>query len=289
MQVSITNQKNTEASIKNLEVQVGQLAKQLADKFEGPFSANTKANPKEQCQAITTRSGKVVGSDVGVSEKKSEEKEEHEQGGEVEKEIERKDGESSKGGDKEKERQFARFLDIMKKLQINILFTEAMEQMPTYARFMKDLLTKKRRILEEETMELEVGCSAIIQKSLPHNSRDLSSFTLPVTIENLSVGKTLLDLSASINLIPLSMLKKIGDVEVRPIRMTLQLADKLVKLPHGIVEDMIVKVDKFMFPVDFVVMDIEEDAEVPLILGRPFMKTARVIINMDDGKLKVQV
>ncbi|XP_027362618.1 uncharacterized protein LOC113870222 [Abrus precatorius] len=162
-----------------------------------------------------------------------------------------------------------------------------MEQMPTYAKFMKDLLTKKRRIPEEKTVELEAGYNAIIQKSLPQKSRDPGSFTLPVTIENLSVGKTLLDLGASNNLIPLSMLKKIRDVEVRPTRMTLQLADRSMKLPHGIVEDMIVKVDKFMFSVDFVVMDIEEDAEVPLILGRPFMKTARVIIDMDDGKLKV--
>ena len=85
----------------------------------------------------------------------------------------------------------------------------------------------------------------------------------------------------------LSMLKKIGDVEVRPTRMTLQLADRSIKYPYGIVEDMIVKVDKFLFPVDFVVMDMEEDAEVPLILGRPFMKIAKVIIDVDKGKLKV--
>nr|KYP35333.1 hypothetical protein KK1_043639 [Cajanus cajan] len=328
MQVSMNNQKNTEASIKNLEVQVGQLAKQLADMSKGPFSANTKTNPKEYCQAITTRSGKVVGSDVGVSEK-NEKKENVELRG-VEEEIEKNEGESNKNegvdsekikekngvkkeknkkkgkevistvpikdlpyphapSKKEKERQFARFLDIIKKLQINIPFTEAMEQMPTYARFMKDLLTKKRRILEEETVELEAGCSAIIQKSLPQKSRDPGSFTLPVSIGNLSVGKALLDLGASVNLMPLSMLKKIGEVEVRPTRMTLQLADRSIKLPHGIVEDMIVKVDKFMFPVDFVVMDMEEDVEVPLILGRPFMKTARVIIDMDDGKLKVRV
>nr|KYP35931.1 hypothetical protein KK1_042990 [Cajanus cajan] len=85
------------------------------------------------------------------------------------------------------------------------------------------------------------------------------------------------------------MLKKIGEVEVRPTRMTLQLVDRSIRLPHGIVEDMIVKVDKFMFLVDFVVMDMEEDSEVPLILGRPFMKTAKVIIDVDDGKLKVRV
>ena len=85
------------------------------------------------------------------------------------------------------------------------------------------------------------------------------------------------------------MLKKIGEVKVRPTRMTLQLADRSIKNPYGIVEDMIVMVDKFLFPVDFVVMDMEEDAEVPMILGRPFMKTTKIIIDVDKRKLKVCV
>ena len=86
------------------------------------------------------------------------------------------------------------------------------------------------------------------------------------------MGKALLDLGASINLMPLSMVKRIGDLEVKPTRMTLQL-----------------DLDKFVFPVDFVIMDIEEDLEVSLILGRPFMKMARVIIDVDNGQLKVRV
>jgi len=108
-------------------------------------------------------------------------------------------------------------------------------------------------------------------------------------VGNLYVGKALLDLGASINLIPLSMLKKIGEIDVRPTRMTLQLADRYIKHPYGVIEDLLVKVDKFLFPVDFVVMDIEEDVDVPLILGRPFMKTTKVIIDVDKGKLKVCV
>ncbi|XP_068486560.1 uncharacterized protein [Phaseolus vulgaris] len=178
-------------------------------------------------------------------------------------------------------------MDILKRLQINIPFTEALKQMPTYAKFMKELLTRKRKINDQEIVELEVGCSAIIQKTLPQKFRDPGSFTLPVTIENLTIGKALLDLGASINLMSLSMLKKIGDVEVKPTRMTLQLVDRSIKYPHGIVEDLLVKVDKFLFPVDFVVMDIEEDVEIPLILGRPFIKTVKVIIDVDKGRLKV--
>jgi len=108
-------------------------------------------------------------------------------------------------------------------------------------------------------------------------------------VGNLYIGKALLDLGASINLIPLSMLRKIGEIDVRPTRMTLQLADRSIKHQYGVVEDLLVKVDKFLFPVDFVVMDIEEDVDVPVILGRSFMKTAKVIIDVDKGKLKVCV
>ena len=190
---------------------------------------------------------------------------------------------------REVERQFIRFTEILKNLQINIPFTEAMQQMPTYARFLKELLTKKRKFPEEGIVELEAGCSVIIQKAIPQKSCDPWSFTLPIIVGNMYVGKALLDLDASINLIPLSMLKRIGEVEVRPTHMTLQLADRSIKQPYGIVEDLLVKVDKFLFPVDFVVMDIEEDVDVPLIIGRPFMKTTKVIIDVDKGKLKICV
>jgi len=83
---------------------------------------------------------------------------------------------------------------------------------------------------------------------------------------------------------PLSMLKKIGDVKILPTRMTLQLVDRSIKYPYGVVEDLLVKVGKFYFPVEFVIMDIEEDVEVPLILGCPFMKIAKIMIDVDEGK-----
>jgi len=293
------------------------LAKQISEQQGNQFSTNTQPNPKEHCKAISTRSGKVVGAGIGDNlrpavEERIDEGEESEL--QPEKSESRKQNSNLEEGAaqpvvkekeqklpmqnipyphtpsrKDAERQFRRFVEVVKKLQINIPFTEALEQMPIYTKFMKDLLTKKRKFLEQETIELEAGCSAIIQKALPQKYSDPGSFTLPVTIGNLTVGKALLDLGASINLIPLSMLKKIGDVEVRPTRMTLQLADRSIKHPYGIVEDLLFKVDKFMFLVDFVIMEMEEDLEVPLILGRPFMKTARVMIDVDKGKLKVCV
>ena len=110
---------------------------------------------------------------------------------------------------REAERQFIRFTEILKNLHINIPFTEALQDMPIYARFLKEMLTKKRKSPEDERVELKAGCSAIIQKSIPQKSCDPGSFTLPIPVGNLYVGKALLYLGASINLIQLSMLKKI--------------------------------------------------------------------------------
>jgi len=98
-----------------------------------------------------------------------------------------------------------------------------------------------------------------------------------------------LDLGSSINLIPLSVVRRIGDLDIKRTRITLQLADKSYAKPLGIAEDVLVKVDKFIFPVDFMVMDIKEDDDVPLLLGRNFMQMARMMIDLDDGVMKVRL
>ncbi|XP_027905680.1 uncharacterized protein LOC114165219 [Vigna unguiculata] len=186
MQVSISNHKSTEAAIRNLEVQMGQIAKRMEEKSDTNFAANTEVNPKEHVKAITTRSGKVL-----EERKANRDDEKREESGELherkEESIE-EDDENVEGGHKEmgereknkgksvekplpypkihsrkeKEKQFGRFLDIFKRLEINIPFSEALQQMPSYARFMKELLTKKRKYIEEETIEVQGNCSAII-------------------------------------------------------------------------------------------------------------------------------
>ena len=103
------------------------------------------------------------------------------------------------------------------------------------------------------------------------------------------MDNALLDLGENINLIPLAKLKKIDDLEVQPTKMQLQLIDRSIKYPYGVVGDVLVKVDKFTLLVDFVVMDIKEDEEVPLILGRPFMNTARIIIVLTKENFKIEL
>ena len=120
------------------------------------------------------------------------------------------------GQDKTKKDNLSNFREIFKQLQINIPLAEALEKMPTYAKFMKELLAKKRRFIKEETIELEARCSSIIHKSLLSKSKDLSNFTIPVTIGVIHVENTLLDFRANINPITLSMMKMVGNSQVQP-------------------------------------------------------------------------
>ncbi|XP_016173135.1 uncharacterized protein LOC107615598 [Arachis ipaensis] len=182
-----------------------------------------------------------------------------------------------------KDSQFSKFLEIFKKLQINISFAEALEQMPLYAKFLKELMTKKRSWRNDETVILTEKCSAIIQHKLPQKLKDMGSFRIPCIIGEITVEKALGDLGASINLMSLTMMKRIKIEEAKPTRMALQLADRSFKFPYGIVEDLLVKVGDFIFPGDFVVLDMEEEAKASIILGRPFLATAGAIIDVQKG------
>ena len=117
--------------------------------------------------------------------------------------------------------------------------------------------------------------------------KDPGSFTIPCTIGNSIFEKTLCDLGASINLMPLSIFRRLGLGGARPTTVTLQLADMSLKHPRGggggggvVIEDVLVKVDKFIFPADLIVLDMGEDKEIPIILGRPFLATGRVLIDV---------
>ena len=143
--------------------------------------------------------------------------------------------------------QFTKFLDIFKKLQINIPFTDAQEQMPNYVKFMKDILSKKRRLGEFEIVNLTEECSAILQRKLPYKLKDPGSFTTHCTISKSFCKRALYDLEASINLMPLSFFKKLGSGEVMPLTISLQLADRSLTYPRGVVEDVLVKDDKLIF------------------------------------------
>ncbi|XP_050915511.1 uncharacterized protein LOC127130571 [Lathyrus oleraceus] len=161
--------------------------------------------------------------------------------------------------------------------------------MPTYAKFMKDIISK-RRTADTNPIILTETCSAILQgMKIPIKKKDRGTVSIPCTIGDRSFNKALIDLGASVSLMPLSIYKKLCIGVVQDARMTLKFADHSVKKLYGIVEDVLVKIDKFVFPVDFVILEIPEDEEIPLILGRPFLETGRCLINIEEGTMTLKV
>ena len=165
-------------------------------------------------------------------------------------------------------------------------FTEVVTQMLLYAKFLKQILSKKRRIAEEGVVNLTF---TVIQKNLPEKMKDPGSFTIPCIIGGFEFQKALCDSGASINLMPLSVAKKLSLGELTPTTVTLQMADRTMAKPEGVIEDVLVKVGKFVFPVDFIILDMEEDSQVPLLLGRPFLATGAALIDMQKGVLTLRV
>ena len=243
--------------------------------------------------AIQLRSGKDLSNNKRTERKEEtkEEKEETKKEGEKSTQIEQPNGsndQKKKEGvlaytpsvpfpqrlqKSRREEQFSKFLDIFKKIEINIPFAKLISQMPLYAKFLKEILSKKKKIAEEGIVNLTATCNAIIQQKLPAKMKDPGNFTIPFSIGKYEFKKALCDSIASINLMPLSVVQRLNLGELTPTAITLQMADRSMAQPEGILEDVLVKVGKFIFLVDFVIMQMEEDTQVPLLLGRPFLET----------------
>ncbi|KAK5771055.1 hypothetical protein PVK06_047229 [Gossypium arboreum] len=187
------------------------------------------------------------------------------------------------------EEQFGKFVKLLKKLHINLPFIEVLSQMPNSAKFLRELLINKRKLDATSHVELNIVCSAILKNELPNKLKDPGSFVIPCLIGSLSVNNALVDLGASINVMPYKMFKRLGLGKPKQTRMSIQLVDKIVRFPKGIIEDDLVKIDKFIYPVDFVILDMDEDNEVPLIFRRPFLATGRTIINVGIEELTIRV
>ncbi|XP_062080452.1 uncharacterized protein LOC133785217 [Humulus lupulus] len=280
----------TRSSIRNLETQVGQLASMLNNRLQGNFPSNTVVNPKEQCQSSVDKN-EELGETFGFETKKV--AEDHCTTEKAKPVIivdpPVKIPYPQRFRKTSLDKQFSKFLEVFKKLHINITFADALEKMPSYVKFMKEILSKKRKMEDYETVALTEECSAILQRKLPQKLRDPRSFTIPCTIGNFECKHALCDVGANINHMPLSVFKRLCLGEAKPTTVTLQLANQSVAYPRGIIEDVLVKVDKFIFPVDFIVLDMEEDANVPIILGRPFLEIGQALIDVQKGELKLRV
>jgi len=159
--------------------------------------------------------------------------------------------------------QFKKFVELRKQLNITIPFTEAIIQMPSYAKFLKEILTNKKRIEDDETVMLTAECSAILQNEMPPKLKDPGSFSIPCVIGKYVIDRAICDLGASISLMPISLCEKLNLGELRQTKMSIQFADRSVKYPLGILENVPVRIGQFYIPTDFIVMDIREDSNTP--------------------------
>ena len=131
--------------------------------------------------------------------------------------------------------------------------------------------------------------SAALLNKLPSKEKDPGSFTIPCQIKNLHIGNALADLGASISLMPFAMYEKLGLGEPKPTRMCLELADRSIQYPLGIAENVLIKVDKFELPIDFVILDMPENSRTHIILGRPFLATVRAMIDVFNKKITLKI
>nr|GEW42759.1 reverse transcriptase domain-containing protein [Tanacetum cinerariifolium] len=151
------------------------------------------------------------------------------------------------------------------------------------------LLENKDKLFELAKIPLSENCSAMLLKKLPKKLRDPGKFLIPCDFLGMDVCHALADLGASINLIPFSIWKKLSLPELTPTRMNLELADRSITRPKGVSKDVFVKVGKFHFLTDFVVVDFEADPRVPLILGRSFLRTGRALIDVYGEEITLRV
>ncbi|XP_016199970.1 uncharacterized protein LOC107640976 [Arachis ipaensis] len=187
-----------------------------------------------------------------------------------------------------KEEQLARFLAILRKLQVNISITEALEKKPPYMSD-KPQFDETTALKEDERVILIKECSTLIQKKLPLKMPYPRSFLIPCTIGTITFEKTLCDLGSSINLMPLSVMKKLRIQEVLSTRISLEMADMSLKRTNDMVENVLVKVDDLFLPADFVILDTGEDRDDSIILGRTFLATEMALIDVEKGELVLRL
>ncbi|XP_027108763.2 uncharacterized protein [Coffea arabica] len=317
MKQLLANQQKTDSDLQSMRNQLGQVQSlqnqmnqmaitinRLESQVQGKLPSQPEANPKN-VSAMTLRSGKEFqGPEPVIPKDKDEER--------IEKELEEEGTdnknakvpsnpipttktnpppfpsrlEKPKKQDKEKE-----VLEIFRKVEINIPLLDAIKQVPRYAKFLRDLCANRKRLKGDERVIVGENVSAILQRKLPPKCGDPGMFTIPCRIGNTLIGKAMLDLGASINVMPKSIYASLNLGPLKETGIIIQLADRTNAYPDGLIEDVLVKINELVFPADFYVLDMEDEHSrdpSPLLLGRPFLSTARTKIDVNKGTLSMK-
>ncbi|XP_057719804.1 uncharacterized protein LOC130934233 [Arachis stenosperma] len=269
--------KNHEASMKSLDGQIGQISKQIFTKRpSSSLSSDTIPNSKEECKAIQLRNGRTLMSNNDTTKK---------QAGSIKRPT--KEEEQTKADE-------AKDQEVMPSKS-----TEKLKKKDNQPHSSKEVTQGQHQIGKSITPPLPYPQRFNKEAKDQHFHKFLETFkkleiNIPLAealkqIPLIVLNKALCDLGASINLMPLSMMRKLAIEEFKPTRMSLVMADRSIKTPSGIVENLLVKVGEFIFPADFVILDTEEEGNNSIILGRPFLATARAIIDVEKGEMIFRV
>ncbi|GJU67889.1 reverse transcriptase domain-containing protein [Tanacetum coccineum] len=187
------------------------------------------------------------------------------------------------------EAQYGKFLDMIRAVRINVPLIDVLAGMPNYGKFLKKIISNKHKIEQIYAAFLSDESSAMIQNKVPPKLGDLKSFLIPCNFNKTFSCNALANLDASINLMPYSLYAKLSLETLKRTKMSVRLADRSFQYPIKIAEIMLVEVGKFIFPANFVILEIEEDSKVPLVLGRPFLHTADAVIRVKQKQLNLGV
>ncbi|KAL2240224.1 UNVERIFIED_CONTAM: hypothetical protein Sindi_0663600 [Sesamum indicum] len=181
-------------------------------------------------------------------------------------------------------------LETLLNVEVNIPLLDAIKQIPRYAKFLKELCTNKFKLRDNERVSMGENISAILQRKLPLKCNDPCTFSIPCKIGKIRIEKAMCDLVASINIMPLTIYESLNVGPLKKTGIVFQLADHSVVYPKGVLEDVLVQVNELVFPADFYVLDMKGDIfsnSTSILLGRPFLKTSKIKIDVDAGILSM--
>jgi hypothetical protein len=293
---------------KVLETRIAQLAVALPHPNDGNFPGQPAAPIKENVKVVITRSGKTMAEPKVKSKKMGptdsvEEEEQAEAEVEAEPRPEKEEENLDKASPKDisdthllpfpcqakkpvEDEKFSYFMEVIRRMYVHILMLDAM-QVPTYARYLKDILNQKWPIPEMDKLMFAERCSASILDGLPDKMGDPGAPTISCLIGTQKFDQALCDLRASVSVMPKVIYDQLDHDSLAPTSMHLQLADQSIRHPIEITEDIPVRIRNSFVPVDFVVLEMDVCRQTPLILGRPFLSTAGATIDVVAGIIKL--
>ncbi|XP_017630574.1 uncharacterized protein LOC108473495 [Gossypium arboreum] len=291
-------QQKTAMHLQELDKQVSKLALTVSRlESQGKLPSQIEPNPRHNVSAIMLRSEKILepvpgtsrAHDAGLDEKKLD----------TEAPVESAPQKSfavpppfpRRLAQCKKERDEKEILDTFRKVKINIPLLNTIKQIPRYAKFLKDLCTSKRKLLGNEKVSVGENVSAVLQRKIPPKCKDQGMFFISCKIGSVSIKKAMCDLGASINVMPLSIYKLLNAGPLKETGVIIQLADRSVVHPKGVLEDVLVKVNELIFPADFYIIDMEDGNSAnssEILLGRPFLSTSQTRIDVWSGTLTME-